>query len=237
VVVESSALADSELGYVESAQRLLSASRDWNQRDLFTAAERAVIRNTGWPLGVVLNRDELRPKVTTEGIEARIQTKDRRSGPGEDYWFFRRDGSYFIYRAFEEDFYKPDGGSDRSGGFDRFIWFDVRIWRIAELFLHSAALYRELAVPPDEPYLLAINHSRLEGRGFWSSSSRAIYSQKYSQVAGAAWTREVTQDYIVANLHGLVRDVSDGLFVLFDLAEIEESIINEIVDEFLSRGR
>ncbi len=50
-----------------------------------------------------------------------------------------------------------------------FIWFDVRIWRIAEVILHSAALYRELGVPPDEPYLLGVNHGGLQGREFWTS--------------------------------------------------------------------
>ena len=40
------------VGFVESGQRLVeSQKREWNPRDLLAAAERAELRNTGWPIG------------------------------------------------------------------------------------------------------------------------------------------------------------------------------------------
>jgi hypothetical protein len=151
---------------------------------------------------------------------------------GEDFWSFLKDGSYYVTRAFEEDFADPN----IRPGDKPFLWFDIQIWRIAELLLHSAALYRELGISPEEPYLVSISHRGLKGRMFWASTRRQIYEERYCQVPEVEWTKEVTQDYVLANVQELVREVANNVFVLFDFAAIDEDIIREIVEEFRARG-
>jgi hypothetical protein len=225
-------MTSNETGFVESAQRLLAPDRSWNQQELLSAAQRAVLHNTGWPIGLVLSKPALAPKVTPDGIEARLRSQDRSTGGGKDFWSFRKDGSYYVYRAFEEDFAKTSVPS----GVERFIWFDVRIWRIAELLLHSAALYRELGISPQAPYLISINHRGLQERMFWASTSRHIYEERYCQFPEVEWTKEITQDYVLANVQELVREVANDVFVLFDFAAIDEDIVKEVVEEFRRRG-
>ncbi|MBA7646622.1 hypothetical protein ES703_54387 [subsurface metagenome] len=221
------------IGYIESGQRLVQpAARKWSQHVLLAAAERAELRNTGWPIGLVIHKAGLAPVPTPDGIEARLG--HHRPGQDEDFWSLSKDGSYYVSRLFEEDFGPPSFTT--SGGHpDRAIWFDVRIWRIAEVILHSAALYRELSISPSEPYVLAVNHRGLERREFYKSTiNRVVFRGRICRSPAATWTREVTQDYVVSNLKSLVGEVANGLFVLFDFAEVRQEVVNEIVDKFLS---
>jgi len=158
-------------GYIESSQRLLSPeSREWSQIELRRAAERGELRNTGWPIGLVLETEGDKPVPSPEGIEARIS----HYGEGwQDYWQFRNDGSYYVVRIFEEENERL-GWTSSEGHPDRMLWFDVRIWRIAEVILHSASIYRELAIPTDEPYSLAVNHRGLNERNSTFPMERAM---------------------------------------------------------------
>lgn len=221
-----------DTGYIESGQRLVQpAERQWSRPDLLAAAERAELRNTGWPIGLVLHRSGLAPVPTSDGIEARLGHYN--SGQTEDFWYLRKDGSYYVSRMFEEDLRAPSFTSSR-GHPEKSIWFDTRIWRITEVILHSAVLYRELGIPPDEPYVLAINHRGLEGREFYySTPSWHVLPGRICQSTAATWTREVTQDYVTSNLKGLVGEVTGEFFVLFEFAQIGQRVVDGIVDEFL----
>jgi len=218
-------------GYIESGQRLVQvAGRDWNQHELLAAAERAELRNTGWPIGLVIHETGLAPVPMPEGIEARLEHYG--SGKTEDYWSFRKDGSYYVSRLFEEDF-EPPSFTTSEGHPERAVWFDVRIWRIAEVLLHSAALYRELGIPPNEPYVLAVNHQGLEGREFYvSTANRIVFRGRICRSPSVTWTREVTQDYVTSNIKSLVGEIASDLFVLFDFAQVKQEVIEGIIDDF-----
>jgi len=221
-----------DTGYIESGQRLIQPKKlEWNQHELLVAAERAELRNTGWPIGLVLQRPGLAPVPTPDGIEARLSHYS--SEQTEDFWSFRKDGSYYVSRLFEEDFSKPQFTSS-EGHPERYVWFDVRIWRIAEVFLHSATLYRELGIPPAEPYALDVNHRGLEAREFYvSNPSRFVRRGRICRSPEVTWKREVTQDYVISNLKSLVGEVASNLFVLFDFAQVSQDVVDGIVDEFL----
>jgi len=222
------------VGFVESGQRLIKSQEfEWNPHDLLATSERAELRNTGWPIGLVLKGSGHQPVPTPDGIEARLGRYA--SGQTEDYWYFRKDGSYYVSRLYEED-YETLQWTSSAGHPECSLWFDIRIWRIAEILLHSAAIYRELNIPPEESYHLAINHKGLEGREFYVSDPRRhVLRGRICHAAAATWMREVTQDYVTSNLKTLVGEVSNNLFVLFDFASINQEVIDSIVDEFLSR--
>lgn len=219
-------------GYIESSQRLVQpAGREWNQRELLAAAQHSEQRNTGWPIGLVLQGAGLAPVATPAGIEARLERYG--SGQPEDFWSLHKDGHYYVSRLFEEDFEAPPFASS-EGHPERSVWVDLRILRITEVLLHSAALYRELRVPPDEPYLLTVNHRGLQGREFYvSTPTRFVRRGRICRSPEATWTREVTEDYVASNLNSLVGDASDGLFVLFDFAQVSRQVVDDLVDGFL----
>jgi len=221
-----------DAGYIESGQLLIQPiEREWSQHELLAAAQQAELRNTGWPIGLVLQRPGLAPVAKPHGIEARLGRYA--SGRIEDFWYFGKDGSYYMSRLFEEDLETPRFTSSR-GHPERSIWFDVRIWRIAEVLLHSTTLYRELGIPPEEPYALAVNHQGLEKREFYVSTARRFVPLgRICRSSVAMWTKEVTYDYVTSNLKSLVREVACGLFVLFDFAQVSDEVVDSIVEEFL----
>ena len=222
-----------DFGYVESGQRLLGVrDRSWNPHALRDAARRAELRNTGWAIGLVFDGGAEAPTPTEAGIEARVV----RVGPTqwEDYWRFERDGSYYVIRLFEEDFDEPTYGTS-VGHPEKPLWLDLRIFRIAEMILHSASLYRALEVPPNEPYVLSVNHGGLRGREFWANSSRwHLRRGRVAQVDESHWEGEVTQDYINTSLKEITHDVANELFGFFDFANVSRSAINQLVDKFLA---
>ena len=224
----------SDLGFVESEQRLSDpARRDWSQRDLLAAAEAAQLKNTGWPLGVVLRGTPHSPRATSSGIETRIHRDRAEGGPGwEDYWEFGTDGRFYVVRIFEEEFHEADRNIFDDAP-ESPVWLETRIWIITELLLHSASLYRALNIPPSESYLLGISRGGLVGKELWTSSkTRLMRREKICHAPSSSWTRELTQDLVLADLDALVNDVTKSLFVLFNFAEIPVETISAIVGEF-----
>jgi hypothetical protein len=228
-------LQSQKVGLLESAQGLISDARRWNQHELLRAAEAGQLRNTGWPIGIVLRGHDSGPIATNDRIEARVSRRVSRDDSGwEDFWAFDKNGRYYVARALEEEYEQP-AFQTSAGHPDRPLWFDVRIWRIAEIILHSAVLYKALDIPADEPYLLSVNHRGLAGREFWvSAAGRFVRRGRVSKADEATWRKQVTQDYVVTNLKPLVTEVSAGLFVLFDFMEVPETVVSEIVDGFLT---
>ena len=103
------------------------------------------------------------------------------------------------------------------------------------MLLHSATLYRELGIPPEEPYALAINHRGLEAREFYYSTIRwPVGRGRICRSPAVTWTKEVTQDYVTSNLKSLVEEVTRGLFVLFDFTPVSQEVVDGIVDKFLN---
>ena len=220
-------------GYLETAQTLLrQEGREWNQKELLAAAEAAQLRYTGRPVGVVIHRRELSPRPTTDGIEARIPLND---DIWEDYWYFKNDGRYFFSRIFQED-HEETPFTSSVGHPERALWFDIQILRIAETLLHSAELYHQLEIAPDEPYLLSVTHRGLEGREFYTSTpSRHVSRGRVSQEDVAEWQREVTQDLVKASVKDLTHEIANQLFVLFDFADVSVEVVRDLVDRLISR--
>ena len=218
-------------GYLESAQWLQPGSElSWDQRELLDAARRAELRNTGWPVGVVMDTRSERPNPTAEGIEVKIG--DFESGE-YDYWLLRTDGRFYFLRKLEEETKELQIQSS-EGVPKRAIWWDIRVWRIAEVLLHSATLYRELRIPADLPYFLSINHGGLANREFYCSSINYFTRRgRFSTEPTASWQKRVTQDLVIGGLNDLTFDVANRLFVLFDFAEVPRVAVDEIVDRFL----
>src|SRR5215467_11087445 len=133
-------MTDPEQSYIEVAHYPIGIDRKWSQDELLLAAQKSVCRNTGWPIGVVLTGPELSPKPVSDGIRAVIRTKtliDR-----FDFWSLDRRGYFYFLRQFEED-------SDNRVEPGTTLYFDTRIWRIAEALLHCANLYRALDLPAE----------------------------------------------------------------------------------------
>lgn len=213
--------------YIEVAHYPIGINAKWSQSELLLAAQKSVCRNTGWPIGVVLTKPELSPKPANDGIRAVIRStlfKGR-----FDFWTLNRSGYFYFLRELEED-------SDSRGETGSSLYFDTRIWRIAEALLHCANLYRALEVSAETEIRIRIAHHGLQGRTLQASDPlRAItMSGRISHENESVWAKTVLLGMIEPNLESLVEEISSELFMLFEFWKPDPQAWKGVLQAFLS---
>jgi hypothetical protein len=211
-------------GCLEASHWPIDLDRLWNQAELLEAARRSECRNTGWPIGVVLSSPQDAPHSTTDGIRASIPGDDSRY----DYWSLHKRGAFYFLRRFEED--SPTRGTTGS------LFFDTRIWRAAEVFLHCAKLYQALDVPATTEINIQISHHGLKGRTLGASRwERAIsMSGRKCEEDSQTWQSVVRLGVIEPSLEDLVKTALEPLFILFDFWQPAPQVWKSVVGEFLA---
>lgn len=187
------------------------------QGDLLTAANNAQIDTSGWPLGIIFNDSEYRPKPTTDGIIAKINFED---GEHYDYWTIRKDGSFYLLKSLFED---------RKPGH---IFYDTRVIQITEALLYAVRLYSELKVPPESRILIGIRHGGLKDHIIskaigGASTGKSDEDEVYTEI-------ETTLEKIESDLVDLVEEFTQPLFVIFNFFEIDKKLLGKIVDDFVA---
>src|ERR1700720_3435081 len=171
-----------------------------------------------------MNKPEFAPKPTSFGIRAVIEAGDL-----FDYWALNKNGAFYFLRTLDED---KDFDLQRRGD-KRWIYFDTRIWRVAEALLHCSNLYRELELPPETPIVIRILHSGLNGRFLGvANRMRMMHWDRKSEEDELVWSKTVPLGSIEAALADLTPEVTRELFMLFEFWEPTEQIFGEIFNEF-----
>jgi hypothetical protein len=200
-----------------------------SQIELLNAVRKSQIHTFGWPIGIVLdNREEFRPRPMTDGIRAEVSvTQLAFTGrPSYDYWALRETGDFYLLQSLFED--------DREAGV---IFFNSRIVRVTEAFLFAANLYDSLAVPGETKVSTRVTHRGLNGRILSSSNPmRRLFER-------SAATVDVSQSQVVEEVGNLrthlvanVRRVTEPLFMVFDFAQFDSKVYEDIVTSF-SKGQ
>ena len=198
-----------------------------SQIELLSGVRSAQIRTFGWPIGVLLeNRDEYRPRPTSDGIEAEISIADR-SLSGErsyDYWSASSRGEFYLLQSLFEDM--------RSNGK---IFFNTRMVRVAEALMFAARLYRELGVTEEAKLSVRVSHLGLTNRELSSSSPmRHVFPR--TTTADRSETELVEHvGSIEPHLVSHVKQILAPLFMLFDFMEFGDEVYEDIVSRF-ARG-
>jgi hypothetical protein len=212
----------------EVSHWILDNIKSWDHKELLEASERSVLRNTGWPIGLVMHTPDAKPKPETDGISVTISSDKAKSfWDGFDYWSLHNDGSFYLFREAEEE--------TRAERSDRVIFFDTRIWRIAEAIKHCTELYKNLGLEPSNKIMIRIKHLGLNGRILTASDPGRAFTM-FKRTAGTdsiTWEKEVSLDYINSNFNSLVADSCKKLFLMFDFWVPADNIIDEITNQFL----
>lgn len=221
----------SKRGYFEVIHAPVTPQGPFGRMELRRAAEEAECRNTGWPIGVVLDRGEHGPKPMSDGILAKIVSNVHDSA---DYWFLGTDGSYYFSRTFVED--SAAYGEQRLRGEKvKVLAFDTRTWRVAEAFLHASKLYEALNIEGETSIAFRITHKGLKDRLMIASDpGRHIRRDRTCQEEEATWNKEIPLNSITSDLKELTFEVVSELFVFFTYAKFGRGLIDGIVDKFLS---
>jgi len=196
----------------------------WDQSQLVAAAQKAVARKTGWPIGMVMNRPEFAPKPTAFGIRAVIEAGDR-----FDYWSLHKNGGFYFLRILEED-----TNLGRQGRGDKqWVYFDTRTWRVAEALLHCASLYQELGLPPETLITICIVHLGLKNRFLGvANQMRMMHWDRKSEEDELVWSKTVPLGSIEATLADLTREATRELFMIFEYWEPTDQVFGEVFTEF-----
>ena len=196
------------------------------QSELLNKAREAQIETFGWPIGIVLDRNELRPRPTTDGIVTEVAIQDADRGrQSYDYWTLSKNGDFYLLKSIFEDERKENT-----------IFFNIRIVRITETLLYSARLYSGLNVPRDAHYLIGIRHGGLKGRVLSVSSiARRMppHSDRISSEDEVYNEIETTIEQTESQLVELVEKFTQPLFVVFNFFELKRDVLAEIVNKFV----
>lgn len=211
-------------GFFELTHYPEGVSTTWDQSQLVAASQKAVTRKTGWPIGMVMNKPEFAPKPTAFGIRAVIEAGDR-----FDYWSLDKNGGFYFLRILDED---TDLDRQRRGE-KQWIYFDTRIWRVAEALLHCSSPYRELGLHAETLIVIRICHSGLENRLLGvGNPMRMMRWHRKSQEDAIVWSKTVPLGSIEATLADLTREATRELFMLFEYWEPTDQVFGEVFNEF-----
>lgn len=193
---------------------------------LLEIARKSECHKTGWPIGVVLTKPEYRPVSFADGIRAVINT-----GDGFDYWAINNRGHFFFVRSHQEDANRPQ----RLPKDNKSLWFDVAVWRIAEIIFYTANLCTELNLKQSEKIKLTVFYEGLKDR-ILAVTTRLRLLGIHGKCTEDKYEKDLELQVadIMPKLKDHVYQISIGLFVLFDFFKPERAVVDNIVDEFLN---
>jgi hypothetical protein len=175
----------------------------WRKKNLLDAAEKAQIHTFGWPIGIVRNTQEDRPKPIVHGVFANIIVRDQ-DRISYDYWMLGKNGDFYLLKNLFED--------HKIESRDKVIFFNTRIVRTTEVLLHCARLYANLDVLPATEIGLAIKYEGLGNRMLSSVGNRSLW---HPRVAVENQIEVVTQFSLASIETQLVEKVKQYTSPLF----------------------
>lgn len=210
-------------GHVELAFGLAPPKIQRTAHDLLEAARGATIPTFGWPIGLVLDTEDDRPRTTGNGIKAEVIGERWDEKGSYDLWELRTDGDFCMVQSlFEDQLGRPDA-----------VFFDTRVVRATEAILYCARIYELLGVPPEAVVNLRLAHGGLKDRVLTSVGAR-ILSRKYESKVDRVET-EVTFELgtVAGDLSQLVKSLTAPMFELFDFFVLGDDVYTDIVDKFV----
>ncbi|PJE63903.1 hypothetical protein COU89_00760 [Candidatus Roizmanbacteria bacterium CG10_big_fil_rev_8_21_14_0_10_45_7] len=209
-------------GYME-VMCSLDGAYGFNQIHLRDAAREAPISTFGWPIGAFMNSEPFKPRPVNDGIIAEIVTPESDWGKTYDYWAIRSNASFYLLQNLFED----------TRG-KQLIFFDTRIVRITETILYLARLYHQLKISITTPLHITIAHGGLSGRTIRAAGRRMIFLERTSTQDKVVTKIDTTVGELEAKLTDHVETITKDLFVLFDYFELERTILEDIVTNFVN---
>jgi CobQ/CobB/MinD/ParA nucleotide binding domain len=192
-----------------------------SRRQLLDVARGAQIHTFGWPIGIVFEREDFKPRPAADGIYAEVANPDG----SYDYWCLRQDGDFFLLRSLFED--------ERG---ENVIFFDIRIIQVTEALLYCKRLYERLEVSPRAEVRVVIEHSGLAGRSLASADrGRLRQPRGPTEVDRSRASTECVLGRIESDLLELVKHFVEPLFEIFDIElHLQDLVYQGLIEKFRS---
>ncbi len=203
-----------------------SQIKKWQPQELLSIAEKAVLHKTGWPIGAVVHNPQMKPAPVENGIKAVIYSKSY--FPGFDYWYLLNDEAFYFARNYQEDV-------DENLKGKRILYFDTRIWRIAESIDHCISLYKAFNLDPTSKIRIQITHKGLKDRDLSASNpQRAItmFHERKCNADTVEWETEATLDELLTGRKSYIDEAVRKLLIMFDFFEPDPGVVESVLKEY-----
>ena len=202
----------------------LSPAGNWAQQKLRDAVREAQVHTFGWPIAITLdNRDEYRPRPTTDGIVADIAIGTDMMRKSYDFWKLLRDGRFYTLLSLFEDEHRPNT-----------ICWDIRTVRVTESLLFLTRLYRRLDASDTDEVVVSIQHGGLANRSLSVADSTRFMTDS------PPTSEDVVEQTITASLIDLEVNITnymiqiiDPLLVVFDFYKVSDQILTDVAEGFI----
>lgn len=205
----------------------------WSQTRLLDVLRESSIHDFGWPIAVVLeNRDEYRPRPTSDGITAEVAIGEGNGNPwgqdrrSYDFWKVFRDGRFYTLLSLFED--ERDSGS---------IFFEVRIMRVTEALLLLGRIYRRLGTSDSDQITVWFRHHGLAGKELRAADRGRHFIECSTTEDGVESSITTSLADLESNLVNHVKDIIGPLFVIFEFFELSDNVLADIVNKFVAGER
>lgn len=211
-------------GYFEAHLSLAPPKPVLSHARLYDLAKQSQVNTFGWPLALVMEREGARPRPVPDGIDAEVAPQDHDS---YDYWSINLSGDvYLLTSLFEDRHSRANPGT--------VLFFNTQISRVTELLQYCEKFYAQVAVADSRHISISLAYGGLHGRILGTSNPNRIWHPR-SQIREDEYcvTQECSLSLVRSGKSELVRSLLHDLFILFDFAELPDSVYEGIVSDFL----
>ena len=207
--------------YMDAAFGIAYPKPDRIQADLLKAASDSQIHTFGWPIGVVLERQECQPQPRVDEVVTEVNLVNDSSNSHYDYWALRRNGDFYLRKSLFED------QRDRDA-----IFFNTRIVRNTELLMYALELYKRLGIDPSTEFAIELRYGGLNGRVLRGTAARSIRPRTCTTVGEFRKTYSGRLQDVEGNLTDVVKELTAPMLALFEFFELNDSIYRRIVEAY-----
>ncbi|MBA3425596.1 MAG: ATP-binding protein [Rubrobacter sp.] len=223
------------LGYWRAAYTITPERTDLSLPFFRDELRRIVGNETGWPVGIFMERDGARPRPHEGCVE--LWLAEAMQDPAvSDYWKACPNGSFVLFRGYQEDSTEWEQARNPGEQFD----FLTPIWRVGEVLLHGYR-FADRFSGEGASMRVTMMWTGLEGR-MLSNYQPTVYSTPHG--------RRSQQDQVIvsvgiedalsidANLYDLVDELTRPLYEIFDFFRVpRQTLVAELDEMRYRRGR
>lgn len=209
-------------GYWEGTYSLFPQATNISLPDLNNKLSEIKGNETGWPIGIVMMQEGVKPYPNNGCIEAWLGNIFSEPDAA-DFWRFSPKGSFSVYRGYQED---VESSKKAPGTVFDYI---IPVWRVAEFLLHGYRFAKTFNLT-DLSMQVTIKWNGLKDRSLTS------LSQRYHPISRVSRQDSVESNLLIddislieASLADFVEQILRPLYEAFDFFVIsKQTVINEI---------
>jgi hypothetical protein len=223
------------LGYWKAAYTITPEITGMSLSSFRDELRRVVGNETGWPIGIFMEREDARPR-PHEGCVELWLAEAMRDPSVSDYWRACPNGNFVSFRGYQEDSTGWEGVRTPGERFD----FILPIWRVGEVLLHGYRFANRFA-GEGASMRVTMMWTGLDGRTLYNSQPTIYYTPHSRQSQQERVVASVEIDDVLsidANLYDLVDELTRPLYETFDFLRVpRQTLVAELDEMHYRRGR